>query len=127
MNAHGGKASKDSDMTDKTIGVIGLGRMGLRHVEAARLAGFHVGAVHDPFPDAFGFAQEPDLRAIACATSGELFDKRLDLVVVATTAPAHLPLVLEGLQRGARRFVVEKPLTSDPAEALEMARMRSPA
>lgn len=110
-------------MNARTVAVIGLGRMGYRHVEAARVAGFNVIAVHDPFENAFGFTQEPALRALSHRTPQALFGAGADLVVVATTAPAHLPLVKAGLEGGARRFVVEKPLTGDPGEALEMRRL----
>lgn len=103
--------------------VIGLGRMGLRHVEAARSLGMEVVGGADPSAEAraalvrdFGIA--PD----ACFADGQdmLAALRPEAVVIATTAPAHCALVLAACAAGVRYILCEKPMARSLAEADQM-------
>jgi len=102
------------------LAIFGLGRMGARHVVAANNAGFELSAVFDPASDPFAFGPHPELRPLAAATSAEAYARGPDAAVIATTAPYHTPILREAIAAGIKRFVVEKPFTSDPREAFEL-------
>lgn len=93
--------------------IIGVGRMGRRHIQAARLAGLDVVAVFDVSPDSMALAAQE-----ANVPEGALFADRQALyeaaspecVIVATTADSHCDLVCEAAERGARFILVEKPM-----------------
>lgn len=104
----------------KKIGVLGMGRMGERIVTAAEELGHQVVRVYDSFPDAYAFRNEA-LKAVAAPDMESFWATDLDLVAVATHGPSHCPLVMEGIDRGHRRFMIEKPLCTsmEEGEALQ--------
>jgi predicted dehydrogenase len=104
-------------------GLLGLGRMGLRHLEVLRSLKLDVVGASD--------LQEP-ARAKAASDYGvpssALFaDAREmiettgpELLVVATTAPSHAELVCLGAQNGAKAILCEKPMAVSLAECDRM-------
>lgn len=105
------------------VGVVGLGRMGVRHIEAIRLLGMSVAGVADVNPQARTAAQESfGLDASACFVDGVemLRTARPVALVVATTAPSHAALVREAAGLGVRFILCEKPMATSLADAREM-------
>lgn len=94
------------------VGLIGLGRMGARLAVAAGRAGLTVVAALDKDANAFALTDQPALRAVFTDDSEKFWATPMDVLVVGTTAPSHAGLVREGLARGIRRFMVEKPFTT---------------
>ncbi|MBL8956841.1 MAG: Gfo/Idh/MocA family oxidoreductase [Myxococcaceae bacterium] len=99
--------------------IIGLGRQGLRHVDAyAELDGVQVTAVCDldsarieearkRLPGAKGYASASDL----------LRAEKPELLSVVSLAPTHGELVVQAAELGARGILCEKPITTSLAEA----------
>jgi predicted dehydrogenase len=104
-------------------GVVGLGRMGRRHVQALRDLGAEIVGVADPFEDnARLAAKEHQLPNDALfRDAGELLRARtLDCLVVATTAPGHAPITIQAAVAGVKHIVCEKPMASSLAECDQM-------
>ncbi|MBC7952317.1 MAG: Gfo/Idh/MocA family oxidoreductase [Rhodospirillaceae bacterium] len=99
------------------VGIIGFGRMGARIALAALRGGMDVVAVLDSAPEPWGLGQVPDLAPRVTSDSDRFWAAPMDLLAVGTTADGHAPLVREGLRRGIKRFVVEKPFTQSVVEA----------
>lgn len=107
------------------VALVGLGRMGVRHLEAVRRLGMSVAGLADMSSDAVAAAAEP----IGLGSEGRFTDAvemfratRPQAVVIATTAPAHAPLVLAAVEGGARYILCEKPMAASLAEVDEMTR-----
>lgn len=112
-----------SDLSDLRAAVIGLGRMGMRHIEAIIGLGMKVCGVSDIAEQA---------RVTACETckldpstsfadgADMLRSVRPDALVVATTAPSHAPLVGAAAEAGVRFILCEKPMATSLTEAREM-------
>lgn len=99
------------------VGVIGLGRMGSRIVTATGKAGFDFVAGLDSSAEPWAAKEHPE-AARHMTTSAETFwASGPDVVAIATTADAHMPLLQEGLRRGVRRFLIEKPFAQSVASA----------
>lgn len=114
----------NSDPSPKTanlrVAVVGLGRMGLRHLEAATRLGMAVGGVADVSQSALQTARANHaLDAAACFLDAEemLRAVRPAAVVVSTTAPSHAPLVLLAASLGVRYILCEKPMATSLADA----------
>ena len=108
----------------RTLGVIGLGRMGYRTVLAGRQAGLKPVALLDRDPRPWALEQEPELASIATTDMEEFWRHRPDVVTISTPATHHVALLEEALQRGVRHILVEKPLACSVREAekaLELA------
>jgi predicted dehydrogenase len=106
---------KSSEST-ATIGLIGLGRMGARLAEAAEAAGVRVVAALDTADRPFALEVRPDLAPVFIRDTRSFWECRPDVVLISTTAPSHVPLLIEGIDAGVRRFVVEKPFCTGVAE-----------
>lgn len=103
--------------------VIGLGRMGMRHVQAAQTLGMAVIGGADPSAEARAtLARDHGVPAGNCFADGAAMLEALrpEAVVVATTAPFHAPLVLAAVAAGARFILCEKPLAVSLDEAAAM-------
>jgi predicted dehydrogenase len=103
--------------------VIGLGRMGMRHIEAIADLGMTVCGVSDIAEQARATACETwKLDSSASFADGVdmLRSVRPDALVVATTAPSHAPLVVAAAEAGVRFILCEKPMATSLAEAREM-------
>lgn len=103
--------------------IIGLGRMGRRHIEVAQRLGIEVIGVVDASEtaarDALARYELPG--RIGFRSSAELFAKaRPEIAVVATTAPSHCALVCEAAEAGVPYILCEKPLAVSAAEAERM-------
>lgn len=102
------------------VAVIGLGRMGLRHVEALRRLGMDICGAADVSPAALQAVQDQHgVGAAACFI--DAFDMlakvRPEALVIGTTAPTHAPFVLAAVEFGVRYVLCEKPLATSLAEA----------
>jgi predicted dehydrogenase len=93
--------------------IIGVGRMGRRHIHIVRQAGLELVGVFDVHPDSLKLAQEEYALA-----HHQLFDdlERLyseakpECLVIATTADSHCALTCMAAERGAKYILVEKPM-----------------
>jgi predicted dehydrogenase len=112
-------------MTEARAAVIGLGGMGMRHLQALRAAGLETIAVCDRQEARFA-----DVGALAAAKAGAYSDwrrlleveaKRLDLLVIATNGPSHHAIALAAAGAGVRHLVCEKPLATSGRKAREIA------
>lgn len=99
--------------------VLGVGRMGRRHIQVARKAGFDVAGVFDIRRESL------DQTKAECGLSDDqLFDDldkmyaaaRPDCVIVATTADSHAAMAEKAAEQGAKFILVEKPLAVSLAE-----------
>jgi predicted dehydrogenase len=103
--------------------VIGLGRMGMRHIEAITGVGMTVCGVSDIAEQARATACETwklDPSASFADGAEMLQSIRPDALVVATTAPSHASLVVAAAEAGVRFILCEKPMATSLAEAREM-------
>jgi predicted dehydrogenase len=104
--------------------VIGFGRMGARLCDAAERAGQEVVAVLDGAEAPFGLGPRPDLAGRLHRDPEPFWATPADILVIGTTAPSHMPLLEQGVRRGFKRIVVEKPFSCSVAEgrrAMEVA------
>jgi predicted dehydrogenase len=102
------------------VAIIGLGRMGLRHIEAVKKLGMRVCGLADISASAIETARKLcDLPPSACFTSGAemLRSLRPTATVVATTAPGHRDFVLSAVAAGSRYIVCEKPMATSLVDA----------
>jgi predicted dehydrogenase len=101
--------------------IVGAGRMGLAHLQAARNLGLTAAAICD-------VAEANRAKAAAAADgvpSDRLFDDAsrmfaqhpgADLVIIATTADSHRRLVEDAARSGARHILCEKPMATSVAD-----------
>jgi predicted dehydrogenase len=95
--------------------LLGSGRMGLAHLQAARNLGLQSAGIADRSPANLAKAAEAvgagvDCRADAAALLAA--HPGVDLVIVATTADAHRTLVEQAAASGARAILCEKPMAT---------------
>jgi predicted dehydrogenase len=101
------------------LGIIGLGRAGLVHLEASTaVSGVEVAAVYDPAPEARRAAAAAGIESYA-DLSHMLDTARLDAVTICAPPADHAPLVLDCLERGLH-VLCEKPLATTTHDAVEM-------
>lgn len=105
--------------------VIGLGGMGIRHLQALQLCGIDAVAVCDRREQRFdeagplcatGVRTYADWRRLIDAEAG-----RVDLLVVASNGPSHHPVTMAAAAAGVRHVLCEKPMATSGAKAREMA------
>lgn len=97
--------------------VIGLGRMGRRHLENVMALGLNLVGICDARPEALETAARErglDLKSGSCHAGQDpaalLQATRPECVIIATTAPAHAPLTCLAATLGARLILCEKPM-----------------
>lgn len=103
--------------------VIGVGRMGRRHIAAARSVGFEFAGIFDQSPEAVAttLAECNVEENMAFSHVGEMLAAaRPDAVVVSTTAPSHCELVCASAAAGVRYILCEKPMASSLEECERM-------
>jgi len=103
--------------------VIGVGRMGRRHVTAARSAGFELSGVSDQSPEALETTRaECNVeRGMAFTDVAEMLAAtRPDAIVISTTAPSHCEFVCAAAAAGVRYILCEKPMASSLEECDRM-------
>jgi predicted dehydrogenase len=115
------------------VAVVGLGRMGRRHVQVVSALGMQIAGLCDQSQQSidatrkeFGLNDEGLYFGDGIAMLRAL---RVDAVVVATTAPSHCELVCEAAGNGARFILCEKPMACslDDARIMIAACSRSGA
>jgi predicted dehydrogenase len=103
--------------------VIGLGRMGQRHLDVIRACGWDIAGVCDLDAETLAdTATRHNLPDTALYQDAEnLFrDTRPDCAVVATTAPSHCRYTCQAAESGVRRILCEKPMAVSLAECDRM-------
>lgn len=103
--------------------VIGVGRMGRRHIAAARGAGFEISGIFDLSRDAIMTTlSECGLpESLAFGDASQMLElQRPDAVVVATTAPSHCEFVCAAAEAGVRFILCEKPMATSLEECDRM-------
>lgn len=102
--------------------LIGLGRMGLRHLSVLQSLGLDVVGAADRFDATFPKVIEAGLPSQRLHQDPRrmLTELRPECVVVATTAPSHCELVCHAAEAGARFILCEKPLAVSLAECDRM-------
>lgn len=104
--------------------IIGLGRMGRRHIHVAQNLGFEVVGIYDFFQGAIDetLKEFPALADKVFSSAEALLDESgAELLTVSTTAPSHAAFVCRAATRGVRYILCEKPMAVSLAEADEMA------
>lgn len=98
--------------------VLGVGRMGRRHIQVARQAGCEIAGVFDIRQESLAQAQtEHGLDASQLFTDlDRLFATRPECAIVSTTADSHAALTEMAAERGVKYILVEKPLAVSLAE-----------
>lgn len=106
-----------------TVGVLGAGRMGRRHIHVVRNLGFQLTGVVDVSPDALQEARkEHNLSEDLLFDSPErLYASQVpECLIIATTADSHCRLVCMAAERGVKYILVEKPLATSLDECEQM-------
>lgn len=103
--------------------VIGLGRMGIRHLENLISLKLDVVGVCDPFEQSRVAAQDKaslaDHRLFADAAD-MLVKSKPELLIIATTAPVHAELAILAAQLGVKAILCEKPMSTSLSAAQQM-------
>lgn len=103
--------------------VVGLGRMGVRHMEALRSLGMTIVGVADTEEKArVSLQNDHGIDSSACFSDGVEMVRtvRPEALVVATTAPSHAPLAIAAAEAGVRYVLCEKPMATSLADARAM-------
>lgn len=105
------------------IAIVGLGRMGRRHVQVAEQLGLTIVGICDRSPEAISAAgAEHGIAESARFTdfAALLRQARPEAVVVATHAPSHCEFVCQAADAGVRNILCEKPMAVSLAECDRM-------
>ncbi|QXH48309.1 Gfo/Idh/MocA family oxidoreductase [Pseudomonas xanthosomatis] len=100
--------------------IIGLGRMGRRHIQVAMNLGFEVVGIYDLFQGAIDetLKEFPALADKVFSSAEALLDNAQgELLAVSTTAPSHAQFVCHAARSGFRYILCEKPMAVSLAEA----------
>lgn len=103
--------------------VIGVGRMGRRHITAARNAGFELAGIFDQSAEALATTlTECNVdEALAFDDAARMLQTvRPNAVVISTTAPSHCEFVCAAAGAGVRYILCEKPMASSLEECDRM-------
>lgn len=102
--------------------VIGLGRMGLRHLDVLGAAGLEVVGAADRAEEALAKASAAGVPRAGLDTDPlrMLRNVRAGCVIVATTAPSHAALVCAAAEAGAEAILCEKPMAVSLADCDRM-------
>lgn len=109
-----------------TSALVGCGRMGQRHAQALRGLGILLVAVADPFEEARAAvlqASPSESSPTGFTSLEEMLSATVpELLVIATTADAHAPQVLQAIEAGVRLIVLEKPVATSLLACQELMR-----
>ena len=103
--------------------LIGLGRMGLRHLDNLLALKLDVVGVSDPFDTARLAAQSTAQLSDDClfADAAEmLMQVKPEVLIIATTAPVHAKLTCLAAENGVKAILCEKPMATSLADAQRM-------
>jgi predicted dehydrogenase len=113
----------DVDASTMNAAIIGLGRMGLRHLTVLQQLGMKIIAAADIQETAIALAEQHLGTPIPMHfTSAEalIAEAEFDALVVATTAPFHLGPVVAAAGRRTRFILCEKPFATSIADGEDM-------
>ncbi len=93
--------------------ILGVGRMGRRHIQVVHQLGWDLGGVFDINQDSLKLAQ--DEHALTCHLLFNDLDKLYsevnpECLIIATTADSHCALTCMAAERGVKYVLVEKPM-----------------
>ncbi len=103
--------------------VIGTGRMGRRHIDAAKGLGFDVVGIFDPFKEAMELAVTGNSipKENCYSDAVEMLNKlKPEGVVIASTAPSHAEHVIAAAKAGVKYIMCEKPMAVSMEECDQM-------
>jgi predicted dehydrogenase len=103
--------------------VIGLGRMGRRHLQVGKNLNFEIVGVFDPLPESVLLAKEGEGIAddiVFDSAKEMLMATKPQAIVIASTAPSHCEYVLEAAKSGVRYILCEKPMAISINECNKM-------
>lgn len=104
-------------------GIIGLGRMGQRHLTVAQQLGMRIAGLADVSSAAIEAAMAicADDRPGAFDDAEAMIEALdLDALIVATTAPFHAAPVIRAAQKGVKYILCEKPMATSIADCEAM-------
>lgn len=105
------------------VGIIGLGRMGIRHLEAVKKMGMDICGLVDTSATALSDAAEKfSISNDCCFNTARdmLVAMKPDAVVIATTAPTHAEYTILCAQNNVKYILCEKPMALSLDEANAM-------
>ncbi len=107
-----------------SIGVIGMGKMGLLHASIANtLPGVRLSAMYDKNSTVVRFAKKAFTKIYVTDNLKKFSDFNLDAVYVTTPIPTHFAIVKAIYSMGiARNLFVEKTLASNHEQAAQLCR-----
>jgi predicted dehydrogenase len=108
------------------VSIIGAGRMGRRHIHAAKKLGLDLVGVVDVSPASLEEARkEHGLNEILLFDEPEKLYAQVvpECLIIATTADSHCALTCVAAERGVKYILVEKPLAVSLAETDRMIRI----
>ncbi len=103
-------------------GIIGLGRMGRRHIKVVRHLGLELAGVFDIRKGSIESAikEENIKNDIICKSVEDLIKKNLDCLIIATTANFHFYYTKMAAEAKIPFILCEKPMATSLAECDEM-------
>ncbi|MDH4618270.1 Gfo/Idh/MocA family oxidoreductase [Brevibacillus sp. AY1] len=111
-----------------TIGIIGLGPMGQRYVEALQTFPQYKLAVTDVRTAAIEKVRDTySVKELASYTThvDMLKNENIDLLIIASNGPSHYSLFIDALRYGIPRIICEKPIATSLEEARKMIDLAS--
>jgi predicted dehydrogenase len=99
--------------------VIGTGRMGRRHIQAAQELGLEIVGVFDKQPESLALAaKERELPAakLFCDSVAMFRSTAPECAIVATTTDSHYDFTCEAVRSGAKYILCEKPMAGSLAQ-----------
>lgn len=103
--------------------LIGLGRMGMRHANAVSSCNLALTSIADINAQTCEIAgNELGIMLANRFTDPEDMIRKIrpELLIIATTAPSHYPLVIQAANNGTKAILCEKPMGTSLAECEEM-------
>ncbi len=111
-------------MDKKKVFIIGLGRMGISHIQAVLALGFTISGISDLLGERMRMIGDHISLAESCqfVNYKNLLCSNLtaDILIVATTADVHADIVCEAAQRGIPYILCEKPMATSLADCEKM-------
>ena len=92
--------------------IVGIGRMGRRHIQVVNQLGFNLVGVFDVSPASLKMAQDEYALSdqILFNDLDKLyFEAKPEMLIIATTADFHCALTCMAAEKGAKYILVEKP------------------
>lgn len=103
--------------------IIGVGRMGRRHIQAVRQVGLELVGICDSLQTSLDLAliEQGVPRELHFQNPDRLLkETKPECVVIATTAPSHCPLTCLAAESGVKYILCEKPMATSLADCDRM-------